>query len=347
MTTPPDGPVPAPGRSEPRPKLGRAVAAYLDRFAQDPSARPDPCDAREQFIILRALVRLGELPAARAFVAGTVGSGGVLSGLDGLRTLVAGMPPRDVGDRSGPDFVDDPDRDVQLVRRPGAGTVLMVFTGGVGGFGGPLPLVHEWFRRLDASIVYLRDPLDLFYLAGLPSLGGDLPSAVAGLRAIAGSLSAERILCIGTSAGGYAALRYGLDLAAERVLSLSGPTVIDESVGLVEERGRLTGRDTLTLDPELLDIAALYRAVERRPLVRLLFGGDNENDRDEAERMAGIDGVERIALPGVSDHGILSALVERTGFEAQLAWLTDGVGAAGRHSERPSTSVSPSRSPMP
>lgn len=346
MTAPPD-PAGVPDATAARPKLGRAVATFLDRFARDPAARPDPCDPREQFIMLRALVRLGELPAARAFVAGTTGSAGTLAGLDGLRALIAGLPVRAEGPGRGPDFVDDLDRDVQVVARPGAHTALMVFAGGAGGFGGPLALAHEWFRRLDASIVYLRDPRDLFYLAGLPSLGGDLSSAISELRAVAASLGADRILCIGTSAGGYAALRFGLDLAAERVLSLSGPTVIDESVELVEERSRLTGTAPLTFEAERLDLAALYRAAARRPVARLLYGGDNENDREEAERMAGIEGVERIALPGVADHGILSALVARGEFEAQLAWLMEGGGAATCHSERPSTSESPSRSPIP
>ena len=79
------------------------------------------------------------------------------------------MPP--VDERYLP-FRDDWSKDVQIVPRKNAETVMLVFSGrGVPGLGMPTNMVHRWLGRLPVSLVYLRDLVDVsefsYYLGGL------------------------------------------------------------------------------------------------------------------------------------------------------------------------------------
>jgi hypothetical protein len=302
-------------------RLTLAAAQFARRVARRPDAIPEPCSGRDQFMMLNALLELGHIDAARAFVDRTPDTGVTLAGLHSLRALTRAAPRRDP-DAPGPDVVDEPDRDVAVAARPGAPLAVFVFTGAARRFAAPVPLAHEWFRRLPASIIYVRDAYDMFYLAGIRGFGAGYRAAADGLAGLAADLGARRIVCIGNSAGGYGALRFGLDLGAARVACLSGPTIIDASLPRLRERRRKEGLAADDLDAGTLDLAALYGAAARRPSLRLVFGADNAGDRAEAEGMAKVPDALLLPLDGVAAHGILPDLVARGGFEPLLAWLT-------------------------
>lgn len=301
-------------------RLTLAAAQFARRVARHPDTMPEPCSGRDQFMMLNALLELGHIDAARAFVDRTPETGVTLAGLHSLRALALAAPRRDP-DEPGPDVVEDPARDVAVAARAGAPLAVLVFTGAARRFAAPVPLAHEWFRRLPASIVYVRDAHDMFYLAGIRGLGSGYRAAVDGLAALAADLGAHRVACIGNSAGGYGALRIGLDLGAERVASLSGPTIIDDSLPRLRERRRKEGLPADALDSETLNLADLYRAAASRPRLRLLFGAGNERDRTEAASMAGLPDTLLMPLEGVSTHGILPDLVACGGFDPLLHWL--------------------------
>lgn len=62
-------------------------------------------------------------------------------------------------------------------------------------------LAKDW----DVTKVFIRDRQQCWYQSGVPGLGSDFRSMVAGLRGLLADLRAEPVL-FGTSAGGYAAL---------------------------------------------------------------------------------------------------------------------------------------------
>jgi hypothetical protein len=106
-------------------------------------------------------------------------------------------------------------------------TLLVTFGGIQQGMGGIPPFE---FRRitegLRAKLVYVRDPAQSWYHGVLPGIGRGLPAlqdAVAGALARSG---ASRLVCIGNSMGGYAALVVGSALGADRVLSFSPQTFL-------------------------------------------------------------------------------------------------------------------------
>ena len=291
---------------------------FLRSFERgEPAARLAEPTYRHR-IVLWTILECGSLAAARYYVSNILGHTDTSTGkLPSLVLAAPETPP----DQDETEFEDDPAAEIQIVPREGSRSVLFVFTGGAKRFSGPLVLMHQWFRRLDASIVYLRDLDGMFYAGGIGSLGTSYDHTIERLSEVARLLGGERILCTGSSAGTFGALRYGLDLSAHRVLSLSGPSRLDESAQRVLERQKHRRPLAVPIDPDSLDMAALYGRARRRPSVRMTFGERNEVDRQEAENMAHLPEVELDPVPGVEEQDVLSAM-GRSGLEARLNWLT-------------------------
>lgn len=268
-------------------------------------------------IVLWTILECGSLAAARHYVSKILGHTDTRTGrLPSLVLTAPDTPP----DQDEKEFEDDPAAEIQIVPRKGSRTVLLVFTGGAKRFSGPLVLMHQWFRRLDASIVYLRDLDGMFYAGGIGSAGASYDDTIEYLAEAARVLGGERILCTGSSAGTFGALRYGLDLSAERVLSLAGPSRLDESAQRVLERQKRRRPLAVPIDPDSLDMAAVYGRARQRPFVRMTFGERNKVDRQEAENMAHLAEVELDPVPGAEEHDIVS-FMGRSGLEARLNWL--------------------------
>jgi len=106
----------------------------------------------------------------------------------------------------------------------GAGRCLMVgFTGIALRMNVPAPVFLQALPAGACDVVILRDPGRAAFLAGVPGYAADLPALAARLAA---DLPAGRrpggIRCIGTSAGGAAALYFGRLAGARRAVSVDG-----------------------------------------------------------------------------------------------------------------------------
>jgi hypothetical protein len=214
---------------------------------------------------------------------------------------------------------------LQTVQRKGADTVLLAFCDAIHQLGMPLPAMHRWLGRLPASVIYLRDFRHLYYLGGIPALGADREASLAALRALVGSLGGRRIICLGVSAGGFAALHYGFDLGAAAVLSLGGPTNLgaDFTRSLPSvSGGQLAQRERRLLPGGIDDLRRLY-ATGRSPPALLVHGRDNRHDQLHAENLAGLPSVRLLAVDESDEHNVVMALIRADRFEAALAWLLE------------------------
>ena len=239
-------------------------------------------------------------------------------------------------------FADDRAKDLQLVRasgtRAGGTPILFVFCGHGQRFSLPLNIIHRWLRRLDIHIVYLRDFRKLFFLNGITSLGSDYATSIKALHKLSADLGASSIHCIGNSAGVLGALQMGLDLEAQSVLCLAGTTGFTS-----RKRGSAFRRIATDLprwsgfDPAMLDLRYRYEFSASYPRVRHVYGEAHAVDREEAERLAGLEGVELAALPGWTEHLVIDALIETDEFMPALEWML-GAKAISR-----STTPSPVR----
>jgi hypothetical protein len=244
-------------------------------------------------------------------------------------------------------FQDQAGKEVQIVRRPGADAVIFLFCGFANRLGLPLAVMHRWFGKLPAHLVYLRDSQRQYYLQGIRSLGPDRAITVRELQRIARRLRARRLLCFATSGGVFAALQYGVLLKADRVLCIAGPTniapefnahskrdgAVPPSVAAPERtrekrkkrRAALAEGLADTSDSAARDLDARYsyETAEHPPRTLFLFASDNWDDRIQAENLRDLPSITLRELPDTAEHNIVPDLVWRDELDALLAWLVE------------------------
>ena len=195
--------------------------------------------------------------------------------------------------------------------RPGSRSVLFVFCGLNNLPGVADETLIAQMADVDAHLVILRDPHGLIYLKGVAPLGGDMAATAQGMVDLAAGLGAERILCFGTSAGGYAALRYGLMVGAERVIGFGALTLLTAERCRVRADGRAAGLGQRLVDEveaQLGDCRPMLEARDPPMQVDLYFGEKMPLDRFQAEHVDGVPGVRLHPLEGVGTHAVVSNL---------------------------------------
>jgi hypothetical protein len=214
-----------------------------------------------------------------------------------------------------PAFKDDPSADFQFVSTACSDTILLVFCGMAQRFGGcPLPLIHCYLGRLGVHLLYLRDHDNLFYLNGQRSDHYNFMQTLERIRALSKQHGANRILTIGTSSGGFGALHWGLELSAERIVSLAGPTDLQRILANIRERQAALGiPEPYRASTWAADAASRLRQPGPQPRFHLVYAAENTNDarfaQDLGYPLSPHISVE--ALQGSDAHNVLIPMLER------------------------------------
>jgi hypothetical protein len=212
--------------------------------------------------------------------------------------------------RGRPLMVDDPDRDVILAEQPGADTVVVVFTGSRdSALSTPLNVFDWHLAALGVSAIYLKDFSRLLYLTGVQSLG-NLKATSAALQDMARRLGARRLCTIGTSTGGAAAIRYGVELSAARIISFAGPTNIGQRQTECSRWRVFKRRLTEAALDEPLDLREFLISRHSSTRIDLVYGAEMSQDRDYALHLAGLPGVVLHPQPGQDSHRIMPQLAK-------------------------------------
>jgi hypothetical protein len=203
----------------------------------------------------------------------------------------------------------------------GATRLLLTFGGNTGYLMLPPPVVME----PNMHVLALRDPLRCFAIAGLPGLGATYDHCLNSIRRLLMELDVDEIYCCGVSAGGYPALRFGLDLQADGVLAFSTPTTLDLADDPDAPMSRYPQLSALyRRKPDIpLDLARAYRASRTRPRASLVFSPSNERDSWLARRMDGIGGVELEEVSPEADHRVFLWLNTTKGIQPYYNRLFD------------------------
>jgi hypothetical protein len=200
-------------------------------------------------------------------------------------------------------------RAMALLRNPIAKSMTIVFGGNTRMFALPRQLLIEQ----ETNVLLLRDPTRCFGLAGIPGLGKNYPECIANLKRLMAALGADTVYVIGISAGGSAALKYGVDLDAKGVLGFSVPTTLDldddkgaemkdyPQLALLYRHGRHLG----------IDLSKYYDEAPEKPGLMLVYSKGHARDTWLAERMRDVRGVELVETVGYDGH-------------ATYQWLSDG-----------------------
>jgi hypothetical protein len=172
-------------------------------------------------------------------------------------------------------------------------STLVVAFAGLRGFLGGFPAFE--FRKILGSVnvksAFLRDHHAAWYHRGVVDIGPDIDAVVARLREL--SADAERVVMIGNSAGGYAALLFGALLDCE-TYAFSPQAFIDPQL--------LREADDHRWDEELESLLASGRFDRRyadlapalaksKGSFHIYYGALEDIDRRHVEHVDGIDGV--------------------------------------------------------
>ena len=176
-------------------------------------------------------------------------------------------------------------------------TLLLTF----GGMKSTAGLVAFEFVALTADMpvkkMFVRDPRQSWYHRGMPSHGNNLESIAELLQKIVAEQDVDRLVTVGSSAGGYAALAFGALLGADRVLAFGPQTTLDREVLSAMNDHRWDYLlDPLwakgALEESWVDLnTALPRALDGNTRCGVFFDETVPGDSQHGELLAGIDGV--------------------------------------------------------
>lgn len=190
--------------------------------------------------------------------------------------------------------------------------------------------LFEATTGLPVKRLFVRDPARVWYQHGVPGFGDSIDEVAASLRAIIDEHEVDRLVTIGSSAGGYAALAFGSLLEADLVLSFSPQTILDRTwlaevgderwPGHFKNLAALGGPDARWID--LSD--ALPRERRDRTVYEVRYPTPHEEDARHAERLDGVPGLELIGyerghhnfIRGLRDRGELSDIFSAAGLTA-------------------------------
>jgi tetratricopeptide (TPR) repeat protein len=239
------------------------------------------------------------------------------------------------GLRLRPILVNNADRDVLTVGPRHAQTAVLVFTGSNDAISMPLESFDLYLATLPITVIYLKDFKRLRFLLGIESLSADYAGTVAGLRDLLQCLGVQRLCALGNCDGAFAAIRYGVELGAERILAFHAPTCCSSEAAAKFEQARNFKRTRLdTLVPhDMSDLKPFLTDRQYNAQMLLFYDEQDVRDRAHALRLSGLPGVNLCPQPGSSNHRLLRQFaLSQPDFRGQLAdWLGVGLPARGEH----------------
>ena len=187
-----------------------------------------------------------------------------------------------------------------LLRSGAARRVVLVFNGVAGRFSLSRLLIME----MATHVILIRDPERCFGLLGIPELGADYGACVHNLRRILTSLDVDEVYCIGISAGGAPAIKFGVELAVRGILGFSIPTTLDLRNDASADMSRYPQLVRLYRRARHLgtDLAVEYAARVPRPSMILVHSGRHARDAWLAARMCRQAGVKLLDTKGYDGH---------------------------------------------
>lgn len=179
----------------------------------------------------------------------------------------------------------------------------------------------EWegvLRAVNCHKLFLKDSHQHWYHGGLDGLGDTLDETVANIRSLMEEWGATRIMCLGSSMGGYGALLLGALLRADLIVAISPQVNITaewmEEIG--DRRWEWKMAEINWWGFDRLNLLPLYEEYSP-PDVRILFSSDDYLDYRHAQLLT-TPGLAHGVPIAESDHEIAYPLA-RSGLLTQFA----------------------------
>jgi Tfp pilus assembly protein PilF len=207
-----------------------------------------------------------------------------------------------------------PAGDVMIERAQGSRAIVLVFGGLASLFGGAAEDLGFLAQERRVNALFLTDPQRLFLLNGLTSIG-DYKATLAWIKELARAWDAPNLYCLGFSAGGYPAIRYGADLPARRVLTFAAPTNFAPGITKIETRGIALLNRILTRKPDMCENLRDYLALlgAGAPEIINYYGELMPQDAYHGRNIEGLPTVSSRPLAGVDAHGVIMHTLKKKG----------------------------------
>jgi tetratricopeptide (TPR) repeat protein len=237
---------------------------------------------------------------------------------------IAAKAPQEAAWRR-PLLIDDPRQDVQILRIDGAETVVVLFTNDSDTLSMPLALFDRFMAPLPVSVIYLKDFDRLRYLGGIRSLAATYEGALAALRRIIAGLGAHRVLVLGACNGGSAAIRYGIELGAERIVSFAAATRLapEAPTRLRQKQNFMRQRLSEAVPDGLPDLRPFLESHGHLERIAYFYYANDPREAADAHHLAELPGIRFHPNPGDPAIPLLRRIaVEEADFSRSLAtWL--------------------------
>jgi hypothetical protein len=231
--------------------------------------------------------------------------------------------------RSG-DFADE-SRGLVLDGDSVGPTLAIAFGGIASRLGGIAPF--EFLSALDPATVrrvFVRDLDQCWYQQGVRGVSSDLEGTTAALRAMIERMGVQRVVTVGTSAGGFAAIYFGCQLGVDGVVAFAPQTFTSRRLRAWHRDRRwaaeIANVDRLDQARVCRDIVPVVARAEREcraPAMEIHYGSEVRIDRVHARRLARFGSVVVHEHPG--GHNVAKSLRDRGELGTVLGRLATAV----------------------
>jgi tetratricopeptide (TPR) repeat protein len=190
-------------------------------------------------------------------------------------------------------------------------TIVIVFTGLANRTGMPLVILDRFFAKLNVSTVYLRDPTRLLFNNGVSALGNCFDSSVAYLKELIAESGASNVVSFGISAGGFAAIRYGLALKANLIIGFGAAVNLRAEFLKDDGRAKIIVKRLQGLSANILDLKPLIQASAGNIPIHLYYSEHMPQDTLHAKHIEHEPGVVLHELKNEREHNILGLFAEK------------------------------------
>jgi hypothetical protein len=242
--------------------------------------------------------------------------------------LVQPQPQPTDGIRLDPSRV--PKAGIALDLEHDSSTIVIAFAGLRGFLGGfPAFEFRNILSSVDVKSAFFRDHYAAWYHRGVVDVGPGVDSVVVKLHELHGE--AERVVMIGNSAGGYAALLFAALLGCEAFVfspqTFIAPDLLHEAGDHRWDEELHALLDSGCFDRRYGDLAPVLAASEGR--FEIFYGGLDAIDEKHAERVRALD---QVTVNRIEDcnHRVVRHLRDSGWLHAFLLGMADGKRASNR-----------------
>ena len=174
--------------------------------------------------------------------------------------------------------------------------LVVVFSGMATQLSMPPAEFMRTFLLQHTNVIFIKDFWQCWYQRGLLGLTKNIDETVAFLKIELLKINPKKVIFIGTSAGGYASILFGILLNVDEILSFSPQTYIEKQI-FAKFKAADSRIDDVNFASPYLDIRKIPELSNYSGIINIYYGLNNVNDKQHARRLTKFKSVKVIELP--------------------------------------------------